>query len=142
MIPVNERRVRRLRREWVVHDNRGRPHTSLGPGIPDPPHNGLASCCSGHQIRDGHRVVAAPVLGGLVQCRALVRKIIAKLFLADGKQCGRAADVHDTIRQRRRGHQCLAHRVRREVFERGTRLDDKHLAIFIRQEDLAVRGDR
>jgi hypothetical protein len=49
----------------VAHYNRGRPHTSLGPGIPDPPHDGPASCSSGHQIRDGHRVVAAPVLGGL-----------------------------------------------------------------------------
>jgi transposase InsO family protein len=65
VIPLNERDLRRLLREWVAHYNRGRPHTSLGPGIPDPPHEGLASCASGHQIRDGHRVVAAPVLGGL-----------------------------------------------------------------------------
>jgi transposase InsO family protein len=65
VIPLNERHVRRLLLEWVAHYNRGRPHTSLGPGIPDPPHDSLASCSSGHQIRDGHRVVAAPVLGGL-----------------------------------------------------------------------------
>jgi transposase InsO family protein len=67
VIPLNERHVRRLLREWVAHYTRGRPHTSLGlgPGIPDPPHDSLASCSSGHQIRDGHRVVAAPVLGGL-----------------------------------------------------------------------------
>ena len=57
VIPRNERHVRRLLREWVAHYNRGRPHTSLGPGIPDLPHDGLASCSSGHQIRDGHRVV-------------------------------------------------------------------------------------
>jgi putative transposase len=65
VIPLNERHVRRLLREWVAHYNRGRPHTSRGPGIPDPPHDRLASFSSGHQIRDGHRVAAAPVLGGL-----------------------------------------------------------------------------
>lgn len=65
VIPLNERHVRRLLQEWVAHYNRGRPHTSLGPGISDPPPDGIASCSSGHQIRDGHRVVAAPVLGGL-----------------------------------------------------------------------------
>jgi transposase InsO family protein len=64
VIPLNERHVRSVLREWVAHYNRGRPHTSLGPGIPDPPHDRL-SFSSGHQIRDGHRVVAEPVLGGL-----------------------------------------------------------------------------
>jgi transposase InsO family protein len=34
IIPLNERHVRRLLREWVAHYNRGRPHTSLGPGFP------------------------------------------------------------------------------------------------------------
>jgi transposase InsO family protein len=65
VIPLNECHMRRLFREWVAHYNRGRPHMSLGPGIPDPPHAGLASCSSGHQIRAGHRVVWVPVLGGL-----------------------------------------------------------------------------
>jgi len=45
--------------------NRGRPHASLGPGIPDPAHDWLAPPSSGHRIRDGYRVVAKPVLGGL-----------------------------------------------------------------------------
>jgi transposase InsO family protein len=65
VIPLNEGHVRRLLREWVAHYNRGRPHASLGPGIADPPHDGLRACSSGYQIRDGHRVIAKPVLGGL-----------------------------------------------------------------------------
>jgi len=65
VIPLNERHVRSVLREWVAHYNRGRPHTSLGPGIPDAPHERLASLSSGHQIRDGHRIVAEPILGGL-----------------------------------------------------------------------------
>jgi putative transposase len=35
LIPVNERHLRRLLREWVGHYNGGRPHSSLGPGVPD-----------------------------------------------------------------------------------------------------------
>jgi putative transposase len=65
MIPLNERHVRSVLREWVAHYNRGRPHTSLRPGIPDPSNDRLSSFPSGHHIRDGHRVVAKPVLGGL-----------------------------------------------------------------------------
>ena len=65
VIPWNERHVRRLLKEWVGHYNQGRPHSSLGPGIPEP-----ASCSQrpkpcGHYIPRGHRVVAKAVLNGL-----------------------------------------------------------------------------
>jgi putative transposase len=63
MIPLNERHLRRILREWVTHYNRGRPHASLGLGIPDGP--AITPVLSGHRIREGHRVVAAPILGGL-----------------------------------------------------------------------------
>jgi hypothetical protein len=64
MIPLNEEHLRRILREWVVHYNRGRPHASLGPGIPDRPSNDVLPL-GGHRIRDGCRVLANPVLGGL-----------------------------------------------------------------------------
>jgi transposase InsO family protein len=35
MIPRSERHVRAILQEWVRHYNRGRPHASLGPGIPE-----------------------------------------------------------------------------------------------------------
>jgi transposase InsO family protein len=35
VIPLNERHLRRILREWVSHYNHGRPHSRLGPGIPD-----------------------------------------------------------------------------------------------------------
>jgi transposase InsO family protein len=63
VIPWNEGHLRQVLREWVSHYNRGRPHASLGPGIPDG--REIAPMLSGHRIRDGHRVVAAPILGGL-----------------------------------------------------------------------------
>jgi putative transposase len=37
LIPLGERHIKRILREWVGHYNRGRPHFSLGPGIPEPP---------------------------------------------------------------------------------------------------------
>jgi putative transposase len=41
MIPCSDRHLRRILQEWVVHDNRGRPHARLGPGIPDRLSGGL-----------------------------------------------------------------------------------------------------
>jgi len=36
VISLSEKHLRRILREWVAHYNRGRPHASLGPGIPEP----------------------------------------------------------------------------------------------------------
>jgi transposase InsO family protein len=35
MIPLSEKHLRKILREWVAHYNRGRPHASLGHGIPE-----------------------------------------------------------------------------------------------------------
>jgi putative transposase len=64
LILLNERHLRAILREWVAHYNQGRPHASLGPGIPNVPLDKLAPA-QGHRIPDGHRVVAAPILAGL-----------------------------------------------------------------------------
>jgi transposase InsO family protein len=36
LIPINERHLKMTIQEWRLHYNRGRPHSSLGPGIPEP----------------------------------------------------------------------------------------------------------
>ena len=36
MIPLGERHLSKTLAEWVRHYNQGRPHSSLGPGIPEP----------------------------------------------------------------------------------------------------------
>jgi putative transposase len=64
LVVLNERHLRSVLRQWVAHYNQGRPHASLGPGIPDVPLERLARL-NGHQIPDGHRVIAAPILAGL-----------------------------------------------------------------------------
>jgi putative transposase len=64
MIALNERHLRRVLAEWVPHYNRGRPHSQLGPGIPDS--SSIIEVRSpGHQLPKAHRVGAKPILGGL-----------------------------------------------------------------------------
>ena len=66
LIPLNERHLRALLREWVEHYNRGRPHLSLGPGIPACPQvRPIQNSAARHKILGNVRVAAQPVLGGL-----------------------------------------------------------------------------
>ena len=65
MIPLNEGHIRMILKPWVTHFNRGRPHSSLGPGIPEPSVPKIPLQAKRHPIPDGHRVSAIPVLGGL-----------------------------------------------------------------------------
>jgi transposase InsO family protein len=64
LIVLNERHLRAVLREWLAHYNQGRPHASLGPGIPAAPPDPFAQP-NGHHIPAGHRVIAAPILAGL-----------------------------------------------------------------------------
>jgi putative transposase len=66
VIPLNASHLYGILKEWVTHYNEGRPHMSLGPGIPRSislfpgsrlPHR--------HRIAAGQRVVSRPVIGGL-----------------------------------------------------------------------------
>jgi hypothetical protein len=65
LIPLNERHLRRILKEWVAHYNKGRPYSSLGPGIPEPTAGGAVTRLSGYGIPSDHRVLAEPILGGL-----------------------------------------------------------------------------
>ena len=37
LIPFSEEHLRRMLKSWIIHYNRGRRHTVLDPGVPDPP---------------------------------------------------------------------------------------------------------
>jgi putative transposase len=66
VIPLTENHLRRLLSTWVQHYNHGRPHMSLGPGIPQPPAPfPVARQTHRHRIPPSLRVVARPILGGL-----------------------------------------------------------------------------
>ena len=73
LIPLSESHLRWILKEWVTHYNGARPHSALGPGVPDPPALAAlpakqSSWCLGRQLT----VVVRSVLGGLHHEYALV----------------------------------------------------------------------
>jgi transposase InsO family protein len=66
VIPLNDRHLYGILKEWVTHYNEGRPHMSLGPGIPQPilalP---VALQAQRHWLPSGQDVVSRPILNGL-----------------------------------------------------------------------------
>jgi len=67
LIPISESHLRPILASRVEHYNRGRPHSSLGPGVPDPP--GILAMVqkvkSRHRLGEGVAMLAKSVLGGL-----------------------------------------------------------------------------
>ena len=65
MMPMNERHLRRILKEFVAHYNRGRPHSSLGPGTPEPIRAKIPASGYRHRLPNGYRIKSSSVLGGL-----------------------------------------------------------------------------
>jgi transposase InsO family protein len=66
VIPLTENHLQRLLQEWIRHYNAGRPHMSLGPGIPQPPSSlPVPLHAHRHRLPEHLHVVARPILGGL-----------------------------------------------------------------------------
>ncbi len=65
LIPLNERHLKLTLKSWVRHFNHGRPHMSLGPGIPTPLPEHPKANGSRHCIPSGHIIRSTAVLGGL-----------------------------------------------------------------------------
>src|SRR5260370_107656 len=65
-IPMNERHLRMLAREWAAHYNQVRAHQNLGPGIPEPP-SGLPvrGQVQRHEVPEGFVIKQRSVLGPL-----------------------------------------------------------------------------
>ena len=65
-IPITESHLRSITTNWMTHYNKGRPHSSLGPGIPNPPSDlTVALQTHRHRIPNHLKVMAHPILGGL-----------------------------------------------------------------------------
>jgi hypothetical protein len=45
MVPLGEKHLGKILAEWVRHYNQGRPHSSLGPGIPESSEGTLSAVC-------------------------------------------------------------------------------------------------
>jgi transposase InsO family protein len=65
IIPISEAHIRQTLKCWVEHYNRARPHSSLGPGTPDPSSPKAELQAQRHCIPKDYRVAVTPILGGL-----------------------------------------------------------------------------
>ena len=65
LIPMNERHLWMILKEFVRYYNWGRPHSSLGPGIPEPIQAEVPTSGHRHKLPSGHRVTKTAILGGL-----------------------------------------------------------------------------
>jgi transposase InsO family protein len=75
LIPLTENHLRRLLHAWVRHYNGGRPHMSLGPGMPQPPSSlPVPLQAHRHRLPEHLRLVARPILGGLHHGYGLEKK--------------------------------------------------------------------
>ena len=76
VIPLTVHHVQRLLTAWIPHYNHGRPHMSLGPGIPQPPPSlPVTLQAHRHRLSTHLRVVARAVLGGLHHEDALIERV-------------------------------------------------------------------
>jgi transposase InsO family protein len=75
LIPLNERHLKITIKEWGFHYNRGRPHSSLGPGIPEPDQNTIPASDHRHKLPAGYRVLKTSVLGGLHHEYRLMKEV-------------------------------------------------------------------
>jgi hypothetical protein len=66
VIPLSEAHLRSILKSWVEHYNRGRPHSALGPGVPDPPNKSVVvpKPETRHRLAAGTLVLVKSVLGG------------------------------------------------------------------------------
>jgi putative transposase len=67
LIPLSEAHLRAILKCWVTHYNGGRPHSALGPGVPDPPKNQevIPKLETRHRLAADVLVLVKSVLGGL-----------------------------------------------------------------------------
>jgi putative transposase len=65
LIPLNEQHLRLTLKEFVTYYHRGRPHSALGPGTPEPTQAHIPASGHRHHLPVGHQVTSRSVLGGL-----------------------------------------------------------------------------
>jgi transposase InsO family protein len=66
MIPLTENHLRKMLKEWVPYYNQSRPHSSLGPGVPEPTSR-IPRPLQGerHRLGEDKKVISRSVLNGL-----------------------------------------------------------------------------
>jgi putative transposase len=68
LIPISEAHLRAILKSWIEHYNRGRPHSSLGPGVPGPPNAAVVIARQSnfrYWLEEGVAVRSKSILNGL-----------------------------------------------------------------------------
>jgi hypothetical protein len=86
MIPLHERQLRGTLRSWVARYNKGRPHSSLGPGTPEPtPTQHPSQLYPRHRLPRDCRITVEDIWGGLHHecqpekvCRLMLHEVSAE----------------------------------------------------------------
>jgi len=65
LIPLSERHLKAILKVWVSHYNGGRPHMSLGPGVPLVLQQPVSDNAPRHKLPAGRAVRSRAILGGL-----------------------------------------------------------------------------
>ena len=65
IIPFNDAHIRQTLKSWTAHYNRARPHSSLGPGMPDANSAKAELQIKRHCIPQDYRIASTSILGGL-----------------------------------------------------------------------------
>jgi hypothetical protein len=74
VIPLNEHHLKMTVQQWGNHYNRGRPHSTLGPGLPEPTQDKVPASGHRHKLPAGFRIAKTSVLGGLHHEYRLVKE--------------------------------------------------------------------
>ena len=73
LIPFNERHLQMTVRDWTTHYNRGRPHSALGPGLPEPLSYQVLPNEHRHRLPVGYRCRSSMEFGSLSRKEYLYR---------------------------------------------------------------------
>ena len=65
LIPIDQRHLRLILKEFARYYNRGRPHSALGPGVPEATQAGVPDSGDRHKFPCGYRIRSTSILGGL-----------------------------------------------------------------------------
>lgn len=84
MIPISQMHLQATLREWVIHYNRGRPHTALGPGMPDPLDGTVVFAKSKSRHRVGEGLLVRVIGAGRPSSRVLAR---GRVILRQERKC-------------------------------------------------------
>ena len=67
IIPLNDKHIKRVLREWIDYYNTGRPHSSLGPNIPEPSAQyKIVQLQLDNRLPKNANIRSKPILNGLV----------------------------------------------------------------------------